>query len=48
MKTCAEHNSSSSYFVRPAVSVLQRDVGLLPDAVQVLVKAVQEKGQELV
>lgn len=34
--------------VRSAVSVLQLDVGLLPDAVQVLVEAVEEKGQQLV
>ncbi len=36
-----------SHLIRSAVSVLELDVGLLPDAVQVLVKAVEEKGQQL-
>ena len=37
-----------AHLVRPAVGVLQRDVGLLPDAVKVLVETVQEEGQQLV
>lgn len=36
------------HFVRPAVGVLQLDVRLLPDAVQVLVEAVEEEGKEFV
>lgn len=34
--------------VGSAVGVLQLDVGLLPDAVQVLVKPVEQEGQQLV
>lgn len=34
--------------VGSAVGVLQLDVGLLADAVQVLVKAVEQEGQQLV
>lgn len=34
--------------VGSAVGVLQLDVGLLPDAVQVLVKPVKQEGQQLV
>lgn len=34
--------------VGSAVGILQLDVGLLPDAVQVLVKPVEQEGQQLV
>lgn len=36
-----------SHFIRPSVSVLQLDIGLLSDAVQIFMKPVQEKGQQL-
>lgn len=35
------------HLIRPAIRVLELDVGFLPDAVQILMKAIQEKGQEL-
>lgn len=35
------------HLIRPAISILELDVGFLPDAVQILVKAIQKKGQEL-
>lgn len=35
------------HLIRPAICVLELDVGFLPDAVQILMKAIQEKGQEL-
>lgn len=34
------------HLIRPAISILELDVGFLPDAVQILMKAIQEKGQE--
>lgn len=36
------------HLVWPAIGVLQLDVRLLPDAIQVLVEAVEEEGQEFV
>lgn len=36
------------YLVGPAVGVFQLNVRLLPDAVQIFVKSVQQEGQQLV
>lgn len=40
-------NGHWSHLIGPSISILELDVGLLPDAVQVLVKAIEEEGQKL-
>lgn len=48
LNICTQFNKmrSWSHFIRPAVSILQLDVGLFPDAVQVLMETIKEEGQE--
>lgn len=44
----SQHFFLFRHLIGPAISILELDVGFLPDAVQILVKAIQKKGQELV
>lgn len=46
-KQLKEKRHRWSHFIGPSTSVLQLDIRFLSDAVQVFVKPVQEKGQQL-